>query len=121
MSVHRCVYLVLAVDRLKLQDSSAMLDQHKVSLSDLVKLKNSLEDEAAALSVRADELKVEGERELAEWTHKVALLRSELASCEEQKLDKYKQLSALKEANGQLSPPSHHAICEMMAILSMHR
>ena len=92
---------MLAVDRLKLQDSATVLDQRRVSLSDLLKLRTGLEDEAAALSACMEGIRGVVEGELADWARKLELLRTELKACEEQKVANYSLLSARKEANGQ--------------------
>lgn len=89
------------MDRLKLQDSATVLDQRRVSLSNLLKLRTSLEDEAAALCACMEGIRGAVEEEQADWGRKIELLRTELGTCEGQKVANYSLLSARKEANGQ--------------------
>jgi len=99
---------VLAVDRLKLQDSVTVLDQRRVSLSDLLKLRISLEDEAAALCACMEGIRGAVEGEQADWARKIEMLRTELGTCEGQKVANYSLLFARKEANGQQWTPTTH-------------
>lgn len=78
-----------------------MLDQRRVSLTDLLKLRASLEDEAAALCACMEGIRGSVEGEQADWGRKIELLRTELGTCEGQKVANYSLLSARKEANGQ--------------------
>jgi hypothetical protein len=85
-----------------------VLDQRRVSLSDLLKLRTSLEDEAAALCACMEGIRGAFEREQADWARKIEMLRTELGTCEGQKVANYSLLSTRKEANGQQWTPTTH-------------